>query len=90
MVQRVSEDNVDVAEDCDVAVDFCNPVFAVRCDVKATCPRFDAVNQVEPVPVVDGEERALSGRAQRPESRGERVDVVEEADVGLHCHLERV
>lgn len=90
VVPRVLEDNLDIAENSDVAVDACEPVLGIRLNVKFTCPWFEAIDQVDPIPIAGLEVRILSCGAQRPKLLAKSVDVCEKADVGLHCHLEGI
>lgn len=55
MAQRVFEDNLDVAEDCDLAIDVCEPILGIFLHQYPTRPFFQAVDQVDPVHAVDGE-----------------------------------
>lgn len=55
VVQRVLEDNLDVAEDCDLAVDVSEPILSIFLHQNSTRTVFQAVDQVDPVHVVDSE-----------------------------------
>jgi hypothetical protein len=64
VVQHVVEDKLDVAEDGNLAMDLCKPVLGICLNVYSTCPWFDAIDQVEPIPGADREGTVLSRSAQ--------------------------